>query len=76
MLPTGGFKQEVLLKTNDPASPTLVFNVVGNIQATLSVVPEVITLTSAKVGVMETRKSSSAVHALSASWAWTVRAMA
>jgi hypothetical protein len=54
--PAGNFKQEVLLKTNDPASPSLSFNVLGNIQATLSVVPEVVKLTDTKVGDMETRK--------------------
>ena len=54
--PAGSFKQEVLLKTNDPASPTLTFNVSGNIQATLSAVPDVIQLTSAKIGDMESKK--------------------
>jgi hypothetical protein len=42
----GSFKQEVLLKTNDPATPTLTFNVLGNVQATLSVQPELLTFKS------------------------------
>lgn len=54
--PAGSFKQEVLLKTNDPASPTLTFSILGNIQATLSVVPNVIQLTSTKIGETETKK--------------------
>jgi hypothetical protein len=53
--PTGSFKQEVLLKTNDPASPTLTFNILGNIQATLSVAPDVI-VAGAKIGTMEEKK--------------------
>jgi hypothetical protein len=54
--PAGAFNQEVVLKTNDPTSPTLTFHVVGNIQATLSVQPELVKLTSIKVGDMTTKR--------------------
>jgi Protein of unknown function (DUF1573) len=54
--PPGPFKQEVLLKTNDATSPTLTFNVLGTIQATLSVVPELVNLNPAKVGDTVARK--------------------
>lgn len=52
----GAFKQEIVLKTNDPSSPVLTFSVLGNIQATLNVAPAAINLASVKVGEMETRK--------------------
>lgn len=52
----GAFKQEVIVKTNDPTSPTLTFNVLGNIQATLSVQPELLNLTGVKVGATESKK--------------------
>ena len=54
--PAGTFKQEVLLKTNDPTNPSLTFNVLGNIQATLSVIPDLVTLNPVKVGDMATKK--------------------
>jgi len=54
--PAGAFKQEVILKTNDPTSPSLTFNVLGSIQATLSVVPELVKLNEVKVGEMESKK--------------------
>lgn len=55
-VPAGSFKQEVLLKTNDPTTPALTFNVLGNVQATLSVSPGVLKLAGAKVGDTETSK--------------------
>jgi hypothetical protein len=54
--PAGTFKEEVLLKTNDPTTPTLTFNVLGNVQATLSVQPEVLTLAAVKVGDTEKKR--------------------
>lgn len=52
----GKFKQEVLLKTNDPTSPVLTFYVVGNVQATLQATPGAVQLTGLKVGDTLTRK--------------------
>jgi hypothetical protein len=52
----GTFNQEVIVKTNDPASPTLTFHVLGNIQATLNVAPSTLNLAGVKVGESETRK--------------------
>lgn len=54
--PAGPFKQEIILKTNDPSSSTLAFHVLGNVQATLSVLPELVNLTSVKIGDTETKK--------------------
>ncbi|MCI0642935.1 MAG: DUF1573 domain-containing protein [Gemmataceae bacterium] len=54
--PAGAFKQEVLLKTNDPSSPALTFNIVGNVQASLSVAPANLHLGGVKVGQTESRK--------------------
>lgn len=48
--PAGPFKQEVILKTNDPASPVLTFVVSGNIRASLNVAPNPISLAGLKVG--------------------------
>ncbi|MBI3408568.1 MAG: DUF1573 domain-containing protein [Planctomycetes bacterium] len=53
--PAGPFKHEVILKTNDTTSPTLSFNVLGNVLAALKVSPASINLT-AKVGEMSSRK--------------------
>jgi hypothetical protein len=52
----GTFKQEVILKTNDPTSPTLTFNVLGNVQATLNVTPSTVNLAGVKVGESDSRK--------------------
>src|SRR5947207_8093354 len=54
--PAGVFKQEVIVKTNDPATPTLTFNVLGNVQATLSVQPELVAFDRVKVGETETKR--------------------
>jgi hypothetical protein len=54
--PPGAFKQEVILKTNDPTSPMLTFQVVGNVQAGLAVSPNPIALSGMKVGEAQTKK--------------------
>src|SRR5205807_1084475 len=43
--PTGQFKQEVVLKTTDPSTPVLTFNVSGSVQATLTVSPSPLAVT-------------------------------
>jgi hypothetical protein len=53
---TGSFKQEVVLKTNDPAAPVLTFNIVGNVQAGLAVSPSPILVKDLKVGESQTKK--------------------
>lgn len=53
---SGAFKQEILLKTNDATSPTLTFNIVGNVQATLTAAPSHIMLDAIKVGDTTSRK--------------------
>jgi hypothetical protein len=53
----GPFKQEVLLKTNDPSSPVLSFQVVGNVQGGgLTVAPSPIAVSGLKVGEGLTKK--------------------
>jgi hypothetical protein len=54
--PTGSFKQEVVLKTNDPAAGVLTFNIVGNVQAGLAVSPSPIVVKDLKVGESQTKK--------------------
>jgi hypothetical protein len=54
--PPGAFKQEVILKTNDPTSPMLTFQVVGNVQAGLTVAPNPIALGRMKVSESQTKK--------------------
>jgi len=51
----GPFKQEIVLKTNDPASPTLSAGIEGTIQASLSVAPGNIRMNDLKVGATRTR---------------------
>lgn len=46
----GSFKHELMLKTNDPASPVLPVVVEGNIQASLAVSPTLVRMGSVKVG--------------------------
>ncbi len=53
---TGSFRQEVVLKTNDPAAPVLTFNVIGNVQAGLSVSPSPIVVRDLKAGETQTKK--------------------
>jgi hypothetical protein len=52
----GSFKQEVILKTNDPASPSISFNVVGTIKSSLSVAPNPVALGTLKAGQQESTK--------------------
>jgi hypothetical protein len=52
----GHFKQELILKTSDPASPVLTAFVEGNVQAALSVAPDHVNLGNRKVGDSEARK--------------------
>jgi hypothetical protein len=54
--PAGQFKQEVVLKTNDSASPVLTFNIIGSIQATLTVSPSPLAVTGLRVGETQTKK--------------------
>lgn len=54
--PTGPFNQEIVLKTNDQASPTLSFNVNGTVQASLAVSPGNLSVSGLKVGEAQTKK--------------------
>jgi hypothetical protein len=53
---TGSFKQEVMLKTNNAAAPMVTFNVVGSIQAGLSVSPNPVVVSGMKVDESQTKK--------------------
>ncbi len=53
---TGSFKQDVLLKTNDPANPVVTFHIVGNVQAGLAVSPNPIAIKDMKVGETQIKK--------------------
>jgi hypothetical protein len=48
--PPGAFKQEIILKTNDPNSPTLTVAVEGTVQASLTVAPSIVQFGAIKVG--------------------------
>jgi Protein of unknown function (DUF1573) len=52
----GPFKQEIILKTNDPASPSLTFNIAGTVQATLAVSPPTLAVSGLRVGESQTKK--------------------
>lgn len=52
----GTFKEEILLKTNDPVTPVLTFNILGNVQAPLTAAPNLVSMTSLKVGITEEYK--------------------
>src|SRR5207302_515306 len=52
----GPFKQEIILKTNDPTSPVLTFHIAGAIQATLAVSPPSLALSGLRVGESQTKK--------------------
>jgi hypothetical protein len=54
--PIGSFKQEVVLKTSDPAAGVLTFNIVGNVQAGLAVSPSPLVVKDLKVGESQTKK--------------------
>ena len=47
---SGGFRQEVFLRTNDPAGPLLPIPVEGTVQASLSAVPNTLELGNMKLG--------------------------
>jgi Protein of unknown function (DUF1573) len=49
--PVGTFKNDLVLKTNDPQSDTLIVTVEGNVQATLSAAPMSLNLGNIKVNV-------------------------
>jgi hypothetical protein len=48
--PAGPFKHEIYLKTNDPSCPLVPILVEGNVQATLTVVPNPLNLGNLKLG--------------------------
>jgi Protein of unknown function (DUF1573) len=48
--PAGSFKQELILKTNDPGSPVLPVVVEGNVQASLTVSPGLVRMGTLKAG--------------------------
>jgi hypothetical protein len=54
--PAGQFKQEVVLKTNDPSSPVLSFNISGSVQATLTISPSPLAISGLRVGESLTKK--------------------
>jgi hypothetical protein len=54
--PAGVLKHEVLLKTNDPASESLIVAVEGNVQSALRVVPSQVNLGTIKLGETKTYK--------------------
>lgn len=54
--PNGAFKQEVVLKTNDIASPTLTFNILGTIQTGLTLSQNSIVVRDLKVGDSHSKK--------------------
>jgi hypothetical protein len=53
--PAGPLRHEVFLKTNDPASPLVPILVEANIQASLSVAPNIVRLGNLKVGESVTK---------------------
>lgn len=52
----GPFKQEILLKTNDPQSPVITFHIGGSIRTSLNVAPNPVNLGSLKVGEEQSTK--------------------
>jgi hypothetical protein len=54
--PAGIIKNEVLIKTNDPASPTVPLQVEGIVQASLQIFPSALNLGSVKPGMPVVRK--------------------
>jgi hypothetical protein len=52
----GPFKQEIVLKTNDPASPVLNFHILGTMQGTLAVAPPSLAINGLRVGESQTKK--------------------
>jgi hypothetical protein len=60
--PPGAFKHELILKTNDPASPVLPITVEGNVLATLTVSPSLVRMGTLKVGQEKTFKVTVRAH--------------
>jgi hypothetical protein len=56
--PPGPFRQDLMLKTNDPSSPIFTVVVEGNIQGSLTVAPAVVSLGNIKVGTVRSQKVS------------------
>lgn len=54
----GQFKEEILLKTNDPTSQVMTFNISGNVQATLAASPPSVTMNGLKSGAGAEQKVS------------------
>lgn len=54
--PAGQVKQELVLKTNDPAAPAVPLTVEATVQALLTAVPSTVSMGSAKVGETVTRR--------------------
>jgi hypothetical protein len=52
----GPFREELMLKTNDPTSPMLTLAVEGNIQGSLSVAPSTVNLGPVKLGTSKTQR--------------------
>jgi hypothetical protein len=52
----GPFKQEIMLKTNDPASPVLTCYISGAVQARLAISPPSLSVTGLRVGESQTKK--------------------
>ena len=52
----GAFKQEIILKTNDPQAPVITFHIGGNVRASLNVAPNPVNLGSMKVGEEQSTK--------------------
>jgi hypothetical protein len=52
----GSFKEEILLKTNDPSSPVLTFNINGNVQASLTAAPSLVTMNTLRVSEIQEKK--------------------
>jgi len=52
----GPIKQELILKTTDPTTPTLTLLVEGNVQATLSVAPGVVNMGKIQAGMEKTMR--------------------
>lgn len=54
--PPGQLRQEIALKTNDPASPMVPLTVEATVQASLTAVPSTVSMGTAKVGETVTRR--------------------
>jgi hypothetical protein len=54
--PPGALKQDLVLKTNDPASPMVSMLVEATVRASLTVVPSVLSVRNLKVGELSTQR--------------------